>query len=112
MENPVDPFKGFEKEKWLAFPKYSKVMKVEENKSIVAFKIPVNSKFSEILNEDEMFQPKDVAEYYKANGAQIGAVIDLTENDNFYTAEDWGPDVKYERMTISGGGLPSDEICS
>jgi len=80
--------------------------------ALLAFKTPISGKWDQIIEEKDRFHVKDLLQEVDEMGCKLKHVIDLTENNVYYTsAQMKQAKVKYHSLPLSGKKPPSKQIC-
>ncbi len=93
--------------KWLQSPKYNTFI---ENVNILPFKCPLTSEFNSKLDKRERFFWKDIYEFSVEMNKPITDVIDLTDIDKYYSAEQLDPyDINHHKFLLDRRNIPDDK---
>ncbi|XP_069467482.1 uncharacterized protein [Ambystoma mexicanum] len=80
-----------------------------EGTRFIAFKVPLKGVINQRLSPNQKFTPKDLIAEIRAQGEELGLVIDLTNTNRYYEVKDLPKGVSYQKLPTAGLEVPDDD---
>ncbi|XP_069095895.1 uncharacterized protein [Pleurodeles waltl] len=80
-----------------------------EGTRFIAFKVPLKGVINQRLTPNQKFTPKDLIAEIRAQGEELGIVIDLTNTNRYYEVKDLPKNVSYQKLPTAGLEVPDDD---